>query len=154
MVGGARFNQQGAGNSHLCLRTDPVFRTDDEPREYSAEVYGAEYEYPHKTELHDHEVPCAVCQVTRKAALMMPGTNKCDDGWSTEYVGYIAAGGTYASNHRTDFICVDDDAETTPVSNPANDDGILLAPAQTICGSLPCLPYVDYKDLLCVVCSR
>ena len=55
-------------------------------------MYGVEYRHPAKPQLHAHEVPCAVCAVTRRQVVMMPGTNLCDDGWATEYVGYISAG--------------------------------------------------------------
>ena len=154
-VGGTYYNDEGGASNHMCLRPDPIFRPTDEARSTRSEVHGAEYHHPPKSQLHDHEVPCAVCQVTRRSMLMMPGTNLCDEGWTTEYVGYISSEkGGNANHHRSEFICVDDDAEPTPNSSPDDDDGILLIPAQTICGSLPCLPYVDSKDLLCVVCSR
>ena len=156
VVGGSHYSQPGGGSNYLCLRSDPVFREDDPgvARIIRATVHGAEYQHPYKDQLHDHNVPCAICQVTHKTALMMPGTNLCDEGWTTEYVGYIAAERDHTAHHRSEFICVDDDAEPSDRSNPIDQNGVLLQPTQTICGSLPCLPYVKNKDLLCVVCSR
>ena len=130
-----------------------MFRPNDEERADRAEVHGAEYRFPPKSQMHYHDVPCAVCLVTRSVVLMMPGTNLCNEGWTTEYVGYIAAERIDNSHYRSEFICVDDDPETTAYSSPDNDGGTMLYPAQTICGSLPCIPYVDSKDLLCAVCS-
>ena len=117
-------------------------------------MYGAEYKDPPKSQLHEHQAPCVVCQVTRRSALMMPGTNLCKEGWTTEYVGYVASARTYESRHPHEFVCMDEDVEPTSHSKPELDGGAIFYPAQTICGYLPCLPYVEGKDLLCVVCSR
>ena len=153
-VGGARYSTSGGGSNHLCLESEPVFRPTDEYREYRSTVYGAEYRYPPNMLLEKHEVPCAVCQVTRRSVLMIPGTNLCKEGWTTEYVGQIAAERSESGRYRSEFVCVDDEAEMTPYSSPDNEDGLKFYPTQTRCGSLPCLPYADNKDLLCVVCSR
>ena len=83
---------------------------------------------------------------------MMPGKDICDEGWTREYSGYISA--ERSDHYRTDFVCMDDDAEPSFISSPENEDGVLLYPAQTICGSLPCQPYAQDMDLLCVVCTR
>ena len=117
-------------------------------------MFGVEYRDPPNSDLDWFEVPCAVCAVTGRLVVMMPGTNLCDEGWSMEYVGYIAAQRTLDNRFRTEFQCIDEDAETTNYTNGGNNRGALFYPAQAICGSLPCLPYVDNKDLLCVVCSR
>ena len=138
----------------MCLRRDPIFRLTDAKRTYRVEVHGAEYKDPPKPHLHYHDVPCAVCQVTRRSVLMMPGTNLCNEGWSTEYVGQISAERVDGGHYRSEFICVDEDAEISDYSSPDRDDGVTFYPAQVVCGSLPCIPYVADKDLLCVVCTR
>ena len=48
----------------------------------------------------------------------------------------------------------DEDPEVTSHSSADLDAGMLLYVVQTVCGSLPCVPYADDRDLLCVVCSR
>ena len=70
VVGGSYWYSQGGGSNHLCLRNDPIFRKDD-PGVASterAEVYGAQYASPPKSQLHTEDIPCAVCQVTRRTA--------------------------------------------------------------------------------------
>ena len=84
----------------------------------------------------------------------MPGTNLCDEGWTTEYVGYVSSQRTVEGRQRSEFICVDEDPEVTSHSSPDNDFGAVLYVVQTVCGSLPCIPYAADRDLLCVVCSR
>ena len=154
-AGGSPHQKSGGGANYLCLRPDPIVRSTDKSRGvYRAEVYGTEYQSPPNPLLHNHDVPCAVCAITRKQVLMMPGTNLCDEGWTTEYVGQINADVTRSTHHRTEFVCVDDDAEYSSRSSPDDENGALFYPAQVICGSLPCIPYVQDKDLLCVVCSR
>ena len=83
---------------------------------------------------------------------MIPARNQCYDGWHTEYVGYLAA--EQSIFYRTEYVCVDGEAEANPDGSSDNDDGALFYPAQGKCGSLPCPPYKDNSDLLCVVCSR
>ena len=152
-MGGSYYATSGGGGNFMCMRADPTINLTDQVRENRAEVYGAEYEYPPKPELHDHKVPCAVCQLTRRSVLMMPGKNVCDEGWTTEYPGYISAERSDEFHFRGEFVCVDDDAEPSAVSNTLDLNGVILTPAQTVCGSLPCLPYMEGKDLHCVVCS-
>ena len=153
-MGGSNYNHQGGGADHLCLHSEPVFKSNDEKRSDRATVYGAEYHDPIFDEhLEHHDVPCAVCMVTRSQVLMIPGTNKCSEGWTTEYVGQIASENSDTSNKRSEFICLDENPEVTQNSSPDKDHGVVLHAAQTICGSLPCLPYIEDRDLLCVVCS-
>ena len=86
---------------------------------------------------------------------MIPARNVCQPGWITEYIGYLAADRYYKDIHkRTEFVCMDGNAEPSPHSSPINEDGVLFYPAMTKCGSLPCLPYVNNMDLTCVVCTR
>ena len=154
-AGGSAWNSVGGGSNYLCLRSDPIIRMTDEDRgDRRVEIHGAEYRDPPNLDLTNHAVPCAVCAVTRRLAVMMPGTNLCDEGWSTEYVGYVASARTFDGRYRNEFECVDEDVEASNYTTSENEGGAILYPAQTICGSLPCLPYIDNKDLLCVVCSR
>ena len=139
----------------MCFASQQGLQEVDEAISPRAEVYGAEYRNGYKPQLYEHEVPCAVCAVTRRQVLMMPGTNLCDEGWTTEYVGQISAtSSTHETHLRTEFVCMDDDPEITTHSSPDNDQGVLFYTAQVICGSLPCTLYVEDEDLLCVVCSR
>ena len=153
-MGGTYYTAQGGGSNLLCLRNDPIFREAEDENSYShrTQVHGAEYRYQLNYDLNYHEIPCAICQVVRRSVLMMPGTNLCNEGWSTEYAGQISAAAD--DYQRSEFICLDDDAEPTHGSSPTIHYGVTLFSAETACGSLPCLPYLNAKDLLCVVCTR
>ena len=48
---------------------------------------------------------------------MMPGKSVCDEGWTTEYPGYISAERSDEFHFRGECVCVDDDAEPSAVSN-------------------------------------
>ena len=145
-AGGSYYSESGGGNNSLCLHSDPIFSATDEARDSRVEVHGGEYRDPPNMMLDSH--------VTRRSVLMIPGTNLCNEGWTTEYVGQISATRTHNDHHRTEFVCMGDDPEMTAYSSPDFDRGALFYPAQVICGSLPCIPYVEDKDLLCVVCSH
>lgn len=121
-------------------------------------MYGAEYEInyaysPFKSNLHDHDVPCAVCYVrSRVSQLMIPARNDCPSGWTEEYHGYLMS---WHHGHKKsgDFICIDTDAEFVHGSK-ANRDGALLYLVEGQCGSLPCLPYFNGRELTCAVCTK
>ncbi|XP_028518280.1 short-chain collagen C4 isoform X2 [Exaiptasia diaphana] len=161
-VGGERYTHTGGGSNYVCLTEAPKYASyTNVLKKYSAFMYGSEYQV-HSTEhsnpfnnknLHDHDVPCAVCFVpNRNTELMIPATYECPTGWSKEYWGYLMSEYYNHANQRN-YICVDQDAE--PVKGTIhNHDGALLYGVQGRCGSLPCLPYVEGRELTCVVCTK
>ena len=120
-------------------------------------IYGSEYEvwgnvpksYLH---LHEHDVPCAVCYAPRRTAkITIPGTYKCPNKWTREYYGYLMS--ERFNHHRSTFECVDKDPETA-ASGHANQNGALFYFVEPRCGSFPCPPYKQEKELTCAVCTR
>ena len=114
-------------------------------------IFGVEYELPIQTALYEHNVPCAVCHVsTRAAVLMIPAWRHCPSQWTLEYTGYLM---TEKYNHNTaTYECVDKDAEAVPGSR-VNNDGGLFYHVEASCNGLPCPPYVAEKELTCAVCT-
>ena len=120
-------------------------------------MYGTEYEVdtfnPFKKNVHSYEAVCAVCFVkARGSMLMIPARNDCPSGWTEEYHGYLM---TEFYNHKKqrDFICVDEDADYVP-GTEGSKNGALLYPVEGVCGSLPCKPYVNGRELTCAVCTK
>ena len=113
-----------------------------------------EYEFPVPfSNLHDHNVPCSVCYVDRRASkLMIPAKIACPSSWTQEYVGYLMA---EYSNHKNNVVyeCVDKDAESVPGSATHIDSALFYHTIAT-CTGLPCLPYVTTKTITCVVCTK
>ena len=152
IAGGSYYSQTGGGSNYLCLHKDPIFRENRAPPgTRRALVYGAEYQNTPIDGLNNHDVPCAVCQATRRSVLMIPARNQCELGWTTEYTGYLSA--AYSGHQRTEFVCMDGEAEPLPNSITSH-DGTLFYPVIGKCGSLPCLPYINDRELLCAVCTR
>ena len=122
---------------------------------YSSEYQTSDVEDKIFDPLHDHDVPCAVCDVTNRGRyLMIPAKMTCPDGWTEEYHGYLMSE-KHDHPRSSDFICVDHHPEATPNSN-ANKDGALLYMVEGRCngGALPCGKYVDGYELTCVVCTK
>ena len=95
--------------------------------------------------LHDHDVPCVVCYVpTHTAKIMIPGTYICPNAWTLEYYGYLMA--ERFNHHRSTFECMD---KTPEVANSGhrNHDGALFYHVEPRCGSLPCPPYDQQKEM-------
>ena len=78
-AGGNSHGNKGGGSNYLCLPNDP---DNGKPYSYANDVlYGAEYEVAGSRKpsgfgnLHDKDVPCAVCRRRGKSSvLMIPGT--------------------------------------------------------------------------------
>jgi hypothetical protein len=153
---GAHNTHTGGGSNLLCLTPSPSWDTFSDANQNGALMYGAEYAtsgygVASLAGLHNFEVPCAVClRENARVTLMIPGMQVCPVGWTLEYAGYLMA------NHYTlvksEFLCVDRQAEAAG-SSSAN-GGPLLYPTEGECGSLPCGPYVQDRELTCVVCVR
>lgn len=118
---------------------------------YGGQIFGAEYELPIQG-IQDHNVPCAVCHVpTRRAILMIPATTNCPSTWTREYFGYLMS--DYYGHKRTMFECVDSTMESLPGSS-TNANGALFYHVEAVCNGLPCPPYNTFKELNCVVCTK
>jgi len=85
--------------------------------------------------------------------MMIPGRNQCLDGWTLEYHGYLS-GGSYTQTAATEFVCLDAEPEVI-LGGSANNNGKLFYLSEVRCGSSSlCPPYINGRELTCVVCSR
>ena len=156
-AGGSFYNHRGGGANYLCMPEDPEYTLPftSGVRDYSY-VYGAEYEGPIPS-VHDHNVPCAVCYAsTRAAVIMIPAKTTCPQSWTREYYGYLMSayrGRSSNPHYRTMFECVDKDPGSIPGS-AANTDGALFYHVEAHCNGMPCPPYDSQKELNCVVCTK
>ena len=160
---GSHYTSTGAAANYLCLSPDPMWAYYSDKVDSGAYVYGAEYEFyvtssdryhgrPFFGEnLLNNDAACSVCRTTRSAVLMIPGRNKCYDGWTLEYAGYLAAG--YHNYHATEYVCLDFHPDSI-VGGQKDDNGALFYLVEGICGSLECPPYVNGRELTCAVCSK
>eukprot|EP00058_Branchiostoma_floridae_P011959 XP_002597447.1 hypothetical protein BRAFLDRAFT_80547 [Branchiostoma floridae] len=159
MTDGAWYNHKGGGSNYQCLPADPEWGWHKDGFQNSREsyMYGAEYQiglagspYDPGT-IHDRNVPCAVCHSpSRRAQLMIPARQTCPGGWAREYGGYLMT--AHHTHSRTEFVCMDGEPEALP-GGEGNEDGALFYVVESRCGSLPCPPYVEGRELTCVVCT-
>jgi len=155
-AGGTHYKQGGASNPQ-CLPLDPSYLQEISGAQTRTYMYGAEYQThtdsnSHLHGRHDHDVPCAVCYVTQHSTVyMLPAKYTCPSGWTREYYGYLMS--EYRGNHPSQFTCVDIAFKSVIGSSP-NKDGLLFYFVEGICGSLPCPPYQNYRELSCAVCSN
>ena len=155
IAAGTWYSQTGGGVNHLCMPQVPQYKTDLKYRATqvnNAQLFGVEYQGPLQGS-HDHNVPCAVCHVsTRSAVLIIPAWYICPDNWTTEYYGYLMVE-YYVNKRSSTFECVDKDMEALPGS-AANTDGAQFHHVEANCNGLPCGPYNDLLELNCVVCTK
>ncbi|XP_035671813.1 uncharacterized protein LOC118412869 [Branchiostoma floridae] len=158
MTDGLWYNHKGGGSNYQCLPTDPEWGWHKDGSQNSREAYmfGAEYEIaadsPYDAgSLNNRNVPCAVCHTpSRRAQLMIPARQTCPGGWTREYGGYLMT--AHHSYSRTEFVCMDGEPEALP-GGEGSENGALFYIVEARCGSLPCPPYVEGRELTCVVCT-
>ena len=154
-AGGSRSNHKGGGSNPQCLPLDPNYLVHAPGSNNDISyMYGTEYQQTNSLvpNTDDADAPCAVCYVpTRTTLYMMPAKYTCPKGWTTEYHGYLMA--EYHSHYRSQFSCIDKSLKTV-VGSYANVAGARFFPVEGRCGSLPCPPYEETKELTCAVCTK
>ena len=156
-AGGSHHSNTGGGSNPQCLPLDPNFLPEISGTQHRAYMYGAEYESHTDSNSdvhgsHNADVPCAVCHVSNRTAVyMVPAKYTCPSGWIREYYGYLMA--EFYNYQRTQFTCID--TALKPVAgSTANQNGLLFYFVEGRCGSLPCPPYDESKELSCAVCTK
>lgn len=141
-IGGSYFNHAGAAPNVLCFPQDPIMGAITAHPSTYGYVYGSEYETTFfGSSLPDENVPCSVCISQHHYMLhMLPGRNKCYDGWTEQYHGYLA-GNYYGYKAPTEYICMDENPDVLN-GGKANQNGVLFYGVISGCGTLPCPPYL------------
>ncbi|KAK3577114.1 hypothetical protein CHS0354_037148 [Potamilus streckersoni] len=161
-MAGSAFNQTGNGPTNLCLPEDPTWAKyeDGTPNgDIKAHVYGTEYEIgyggtftPFLSSITERDVPCAFCRTTRSSSIMIPGRTNCYPGWTAEYSGYLVSM-LHVHAAPTEYVCLDGNPESIE-GGETSLNGHLIYLVDVICGALRCPPYVNGRELACVVCSK
>ena len=93
-AGGTNYLVRGGSAEKSCLPDDPDYISGsvDLNMEKSV-VQGAEFEISNGSPLqylHEHNAPCAVCDVpTRAKVIMVPVKTVCPPSWTREFYGYL-----------------------------------------------------------------
>ena len=158
---GDHYTHVGGPVELLCLPREPTWGKHNDAYLGHSFVYGVEYEVKAMTNeifgenIHDQNVPCVVCEsVGRVSALRIPGRVDCYEGWTKEYDGYLM-GEHHSHKKSSDYTCVDSHPEVIQ-GNSQDQDGRLLYFVEANChsASLPCPPYVEGREIPCVICTK
>ncbi|XP_060555943.1 short-chain collagen C4-like isoform X3 [Ruditapes philippinarum] len=158
-MGGNAYTDNGGPANYLCLPDDPTWaKYQDGIQNEGNKIYGSEYEHhgtnfnPFPQNMKDEDIPCAVCSTKRPLNIMVPARTSCYTGWHLEYTGYLM---TIKSDKPAagEYVCIDDHPEAIP-HGTANTNGNVMYLVEAVCGTLPCLPYVNGRELACSVCSK
>jgi hypothetical protein len=155
-IAGKLNGQSGSGVGNLCLNRTPEWLSYEDVNQDGAILYGTKYQTAGYGAglgaISNYSAPCAVCEVPRRAQLMIPGSASCPSGWTPEYNGYLMS--AHYTQQASDWLCVD--AASEPLALPDAFDGHLLYPTEVDCGVIPCAPdgYVQDRELACVVCTK
>ena len=94
------------------------------------------------TRSNHQDAACAVCMVEgRGSIVVLPGTDRCLDSWTTEYNGYL----------MTSYTCVDIEMEGLGATGHPTRVAFLR---HEVISSKVSLKYQDNNVLSCVVCSK
>ncbi len=153
-MSGVFHNQKGGGANFLCLPNDPEYHTlNTKTQKHYSQIHGTEYEVPIAGS-HDHNVPCAVCHATTRAAkVMIPAKTSCPTSWTREYYGYLQSEHNGGDRQRTEFVCVDKD-QVPLAGSHANINGAVIYHVRASCTGIQCPPYNVDQVLACTVCTN
>lgn len=152
-VGGAHYANSGGAANQLCLAGTPSWGPYyDDSAQTSNLVYGTQLAENRGPMLNAQGKParCAACLATARATFMLPGSNACPAGWTKLYSGYLVA--QHYTQPRTEFVCMDEAPDTSGSSTSLS--GNLWYLTEGACGSLPCPPYVQSREMTCSVCGK
>ena len=95
-----------------------------------------------------------MCDLERDSAVFAHfGEHECPYGYAAEYVGY-AFSSHYSHKSKGEYVCVDKSPDRYSNSRSNSDDNQgRLFPVEARCGTLPCPPYTEYREVKCAVCS-
>ncbi|XP_038060661.1 short-chain collagen C4-like [Patiria miniata] len=157
---GAHYTNKGGSSDFICLPSDPNWSSNYDDRVASVSyLYGTEYDVGDQHHfsrqnaevLHDRDAPCAVCRLLeRSTKLLFPAKLGCPPKWTEEYRGFLMS--AHNNHGRAEAVCVDQAPEVISGSQ-TNQNGALFYFIEGICGSLPCPPYVNGREITCTVCS-
>ena len=154
---GGSYYQHGGASNPQCLPLDPNFLTPISGTQDRGLMYGAEYRTHTDSNSHLHgrhalDVPCAVCYVTQRSTVyMLPAKYTCPSGWTREYYGYLMS--AYHKQESTQYTCIDS-ALKSVVGSAAGQHAMEFFFVEGRCGSLPCPPYDDTRELSRAVCTK
>ena len=141
ITAGSYHGHTGGGSNYICMVKEARYHSRSVTRGSGSYIYGTEYETAGNAlnSLNNNNVPCAACHVTtRSAQLMIPGTDQCPGGWTSEYTGWLMSE-HYTHKGRTMYVCVDKDAQPVPHLG-AHDNGIAQMYHTTVgCNTMPTL---------------
>ncbi len=103
-----------------------------------------------------YRLECAVCQIPSTSSIMIPGRKDCSGNhgnWRMEYSGYLMAG---APSHKaaSEYLCMDGTPDFQKRITSWSYKSLLYAVYSKCNGATPCPPYVEGREMTCVVCSR
>ena len=154
-AGGTHYTRKGGAANYLCMPDDPDYLRYQPGVQGRNYVYGTEYETSGQplSAVHDHDVPCAVCYAsTRAAVTMIPAKTRCPSTWTLEYSGYLMS--AYRDHsHPTMYECIDKSPDSVPGRN-FNTNGALFYHVEAHCSGMACPPYDPQKELTCAVCTK
>ena len=152
-MAGKRHDISGGGTEFLCLPEQPSWGEHGNSDNKNGQVFSVEYEMNIGINLkheYNYNAPCCLCKTNYATTVMIPGLVSCFDGWHLQYIGYLGAGQRYGS--ATNYVCVDSNPKGLPGTGQ-NEYEATVHNVEIQCGSLNCPPYVNNRQLACVVCS-
>ena len=159
-VGSAHNSPGGGGGEILCLPLNPDYI--DNPRANNGSFYsvlhGGEYDTwgGPQNDLGNHNVACAVCLASTRAAMtMVPAKIQCPTSWTREYYGYLIAERENGVQFtQSSYTCVDVTPDTVP-GEARNTAGTHFTYVIAACDDgIPCPQYEANRALSCAVCTK
>ena len=97
---------------------------------------------------------CAVCENRGiSSTFTLFGKDVCPEGYVADYTGYGFASRHGSSYQKTNYFCLDSKPQEYSRRTGTNYNHGIVWPMEAACGTLPCPPYTQNREILCAQCS-
>ena len=101
-----------------------------------------------------YHVQFVMSVIVLQSTWFLLSTYMCPTGWTREYYGYLMAERTHSVHRRAQYTCMDTALKPANGSLATDHDGLVFYFVEGRCGSLPCPPYDQTRELSCSVCTK
>jgi len=150
LVAATHYTHHGGGANYLCMHPDPQ-KVGSKSTNSGNLLYATEYQNTGELDKHANEEPMCVVCASPQPTYTSWGRNKCPSGHKQMYEGLIMSA-SY-TQYKGTFVCVDRERKVHYEASQSDQDGHLWYTTEANCGSLPCGPYQQDRELNCAVCE-
>merc|ERR1719163_2182344 len=147
-IAAAHYTNDGGGTNNLCLHPRPQ-KVGSNNADGGNQLYAVEFRNTGELDKNHYEDPsCVVCAADAPTYVSW-GRNKCATGHEQMYEGLVMS--SEYTTYKGEFICADRERKVSDSASQNDQGSHRWYTVEAQCGSLPCGPYQENRELNCAV---